>query len=412
MRIALDSLGKRWLFFAVALLAANGFCFEAGRVELASLLSNSSKAEHWLRAAELDPGNAAYWHALGLFEEWDLDGGDLARAVSYYERASQLNPGYDIYWLDLAGSLENLGEVESARKAFEQAKAAHPASSEVAWRYGNFLLRRGYLSAAYVEIRRALATDPRLTVSAISQCWKSQPSVDALVNAVLPPDLRFYLPALDYLVSEHEGDAALVLWNKLLLRKQPVDVTQAVPLVNELVRENRVSDAQGAWQQALEAGGRAHDEAASSLVFNGGFEEDPVHGGFDWQFLAVEGASFDVDTTEAHSGRRSLRITFDGEANPNFAHVFQWVAVEPHRRYRLVAFLRTEAISTDSGIRFMISDYYRPEAFQILTSDLIGTNGWTRIEQEFETTGETGLLLVTLRRIPSWKFDNKLRGSV
>ena len=413
MKLSLARARWRWAFFALILSVAASFSFEAGKVWLAYYRAHSSNPEAWLRAAELEPGNAQYWHRLGLFEEWDFERGDLGRAVSYYERAAQANPHSDVYWMDLASASETLGEMSRAQKAFERARATYPASSEVAWRYGNFLLRQQEYSQAFAEFRRALAGDPRLTSTAISQCWKASHSVHGILNEVLPAQSSFYFSALDYFASQGEADAALAVWDQLLRLKQRFEMPQVVPLINELVRQDRLADALRVWRGALWATGWPQDAGAgSSLVFNGGLEHGVVNGGFDWMQPVIRGASFALDTTVVHSGSRSLRITFDGSANLDFSNVLQWVAVEPRRRYRFAAYLRTEGISTDSGVRFMISDFRRPAALQILPPGLVGSHPWSRVEQEFVTGPDTHLLVITLRRIPSWKFDNHLRGTV
>jgi len=150
----------------------------------------------------------------------------------------------------------------------------------------------------------------------------------------------------------------------------------------------------------------------SSVLFNGGFEHDLVNGGFDWQELPVQGASFAIDTGVAHSGARSLRINFDGSVNQDFSQLVQWVAVEPRRRLRFAAYLRTEGISTDSGVRFLIYDPHHPTVPQTLTRDLTGTHPWSLVDTELTTGPETRLLAIVLRRLPSRKFDNKLQGTV
>jgi len=148
MRVSLLGSRKLWLFFAVLLLVAGGFSFEAAKGWLAAHWAASPRPEDWFRAANLEPGNAEYWHRLGLFEQWDMEGDDLQQAVRYYQKAADVNPRSDIYWMDLAGACEMLGETSRAREAYEKAKLDHLVSPEVAWRYGSFLLRQDDTSKA------------------------------------------------------------------------------------------------------------------------------------------------------------------------------------------------------------------------------------------------------------------------
>jgi tetratricopeptide (TPR) repeat protein len=413
MQISLSSDWRRSLFLILIVLAPAGLIFGAGKAWLAAHWAASSNPDAWFRAAKLEPGNAEYWHRLGLLEEWDFERGDPHQAILYLRRATETNPRSDMDWMDLASAYESVGKMAPAQEAFERAKTAYPASAEVAWRYGSFLVRRGGLSEAFAEIRRALATDPNLTFEALSECWKASADVPRILHEVLPAEARYYLTALDYFLAHHQADAALTVWNGLLALKQRFEMQRAVPLVDELISEGRFEEAQRAWQQALVATNwPQYQTGDSSLVFNGGFEGDLLNGGFDWRKDAISGAAFSLDSGVVHSGEHSLRIAFDGSTNLDFAQFRQWVPVEPSRRYRFQAYVRTEAISTDSGIRFALYDVFHPAALQILTANLLGTHPWSVVETELTTNPETRLLAIVLRRIPSGKFDNKLRGTV
>jgi len=413
MKICLRESGKLRLLLAALLLLAGGFSFEAAKCWLAAHWAASPRSEDWFRAANLEPGNAEYWHRLGLFEQWDMEGDDLQRAVRYYQKAAEVNPRSDIYWMDLAGACEMLGETSRAREAYEKAKLDHPVSPEVAWRYGSFLLRQDDTAKAFAEFRVALLKDPKLETSAVAQSWKAGASASQILNEVLPPESQYYLAAMDFFLSQRQTAAALSIWNRLLDLKQPFEIQRAVPLVNDLISQDRVAEARGLWQQALAATHWAVDENGNlSVLFNGGFEHDLVNGGFDWQEVPVPGASFAIDTGVAHSGARSLRIDFNGSVNQDFSQLVQWVAVEPQRRFRFAAYLRTEGISTDSGARFLIFDPHHPTVPQTLTRDLTGTHPWSLVDAELTTGPETRLLAVVLRRVPSRKFDNKLQGTV
>jgi tetratricopeptide (TPR) repeat protein len=385
----------------------------AGKVWLAASWSASSDPDLWLRAANLEPTNADYWYRLGLYEKWNFELGDLRQAVVYYQRATQANPRSDTSWMELAVAYEALGQTARARDAFEKAQSSHPISSEVAWRYGNFLLRQGDIFEAFAEIRRALVTDPSLTVVGVSECLKASKDLPRILTEVLPAQNRYYLIALDYFLSQHQTDAALTVWDRLLGLKQTFEMAQVVPLVNELIGQNHVEDAQRVWRQALRASSWPQDEGgSSSLIFNGGFEHDLLNGGFDWREVPVPGAAFSFDSSVVHSGTHALRITFDGSTNLDFQNLRQFLVVDPRHRYHFAAYLRTQAISTDSGIRFAIYDASRPAALQIITSDLVGTHSWSLVETELTTGPETRLLTIVLQRVPSWKFDNKLGGTV
>jgi len=412
MTILLKSGRARLSYFVWVVLIAGGLTYLAGKVWLAAHWSATWDRDRMFRAASLEPTNGAYWYRLGLYEKWNFERHDLGRVVAYFERATEANPRSDTYWMDLADAYEAVGQPERAREALKRAQSVHPIAPDIAWRYGNFLLRRKDYPEAFAEMRRALASNPNLTVEAVSECSKTSSDLASILAEILPSQSRYYLTAMDYFLSQHELDAAVTVWNQLLALNQSVPMERLEPLINGLIDQERVEDAFQLWRQALRATHWPQDADNSSVVFNGGFEHDLLNGGFDWREDPISGASFRLDDNVAHTGRRSLQITFDGSANLDFQNLQQLCPVEPGRRYHFAAYARLDKISTDSGIRFAIYDTFHPATLQILTADLIGSRPWFLVEADLLTGPETHLLTISLRRLPSWKFDNKLRGTV
>jgi hypothetical protein len=306
-----------------------------------------------------------------------------------------------------------LGETSRARAAYGRAQLNHPISAAVAWRYGHFLLRQGFASEACAQFRRALLADLELTGGAVAGCWETDLYTSPTITEILPRQSRYYFKALDYFLRKGDIDAALRVWDGLVGIEKRFELSQAVPLVNDAISADRIRDARRVWLQALEISGWPRNAKEDlSLITNGGFEHDFANGGFDWSTQERPDTSFAFDTGVAHSGAQSLRISFDGRSNLDFQHLIQYVPVEPAHRYRFTAYLRSSVLSTDSGIRFMIADP-RPSALpQIFTVGVIGSQPWTQVETEFITGPETQVVSIVLRRTPSAKFDNKLKGTV
>jgi hypothetical protein len=218
--------------------------------------------------------------------------------------------------------------------------------------------------------------------------------------------MRFFL-------AQKSVDPAMAVWNRQRQRRLAVDIEETVPLVDTLIGEGRIGEALEIWRNGLQASNWPLDsEKNGSLVMNGGFENEIANGGFDWREIPLSVATFDFDSAVVHSGVRSLRVDFDGTENLDFAHLFQYVAVAPNTRYHFSAFVRTENLTTDRGISFEILDVRQPDRVLVTSSVLTGTNPWTLVESDFVTGPETRAVKIMLRRVPSWKFDNKLGGTV
>jgi hypothetical protein len=137
-----------------------------------------------------------------------------------------------------------------------------------------------------------------------------------------------------------------------------------------------------------------------------------LNGGFDWRFESVASVGLAFDQAIRRSGRRSLRLYFDGSTNTDFQHLRQRLPVRPNTSYRFQCYLRAENLSSDSGVRFRLYDEQDPSRLDRLTEDVRGNQEWKVIQDEFTTGPETRLLVVAVRRLPSRGIDRQLGGKV
>ncbi|MGC2736956.1 MAG: hypothetical protein WA274_03600 [Candidatus Acidiferrales bacterium] len=124
------------------------------------------------------------------------------------------------------------------------------------------------------------------------------------------------------------------------------------------------------------------------------------------------GAAIDFDTAPPSAGVRSVRLDFGGGRNLEITEPMQFVAVEPNRKYHFHAYMETEGITTESGMRFSITDPNHNAAVSQLTDNLTGSHQWTALDLDLTTGPDTHFLLVNLYRTASRMFENKLSGTV
>jgi hypothetical protein len=402
----------RWLIFAGVAFAAGTLAFAAVRHELAAHWAASSNPEIWLRAAESEPSNANLWYRLGRYRQLDFERADLPLAISYYQRSTSINPSSPFYWLDLAGAYETAGNISQADHAFRRARELYPISAEAAWRFGNFLLRQGRVAEAFQQIHDGVVSNPRLTALAVSLCWRSTHNIDQILNTVLPDEREQNWGAIQFFVQAREPVPAMAIWKRIAAHPAAFPVSDTFPLLDMLIEAGDAEDAQTVWTQALHTAGMGANAASDgSLLWNGGFEQEPLNGGFDWHVGTVAGAEMAWDEQIVRSGRRALRVDFDGTANVDFQNVWQYVAVRQGTRYRFSAFFRTQDLTTDSGMRFEIRDVSSPGNPAHLTPNLGGTQSWAEEDTEFVTGTETKFLQIVLRRTPSEKLAGRIRGT-
>lgn len=412
MELALTTPLRRGLFLAAAVLLAALLGYASGRIWRAEHYAGRGDPASWERAAALEPGNGDHWYRLGWYHQNDFSSLDLEQATRFYEQALARNPRSAAYWMDLAGAWEARADVKRAREAFDRARASHPASGEVAWRFGNFLLRQEELPAGFIEIRRALELDPQLIRLGVALCWRAGGQPKEILDSALPHTVGARLLALEFFLSQQEIAAALAAWDAARQLDDHVDLRRAVGLVDALVGRNLLAEARAVWEQAVAADSTVASDAPLPLVWDGDFSYEPLNGGFGWRVHSPEGVRVDFDETSFRSPPRALRLRFDGTTNVNLRHVWQIVPVEPNRLYRFSGYLRAEGVSTDSGVRFWITDAENRGALDVMTNNVVGTQPWALEEAIFQTGFQTRLLRIEVRRVPSRKLDNRLRGTV
>jgi tetratricopeptide (TPR) repeat protein len=401
----------RWMIFAFTSAVFLTVSVASGYAWYADQLAESSEPANWLRAAQLEPGNGEYWYKLGFNREWDLNDTDANQVVTYLTRAVTIDPRSANYWMALAGAYESAGRIQQARDAFHTALQDYPASAEAHWRFGSFLLRQGETKQAYAEIHFALQNDSRLIPLAISRVWPATHDADALLNDVLPKSVDSQQEALEAFSSDNQIEPALAVWNYMVKSGETIPINTVFLLEDALVKVRRSDDAREVWRQALIASGQPGEaNTGSSLVFNGGFEYDATSGGLDWVLVPTPGVNFDYDTANPHSGKRALRLTFDGEQNPTLQIASQTVAVQPNTRYHFEGYIRTSGVTTESGLHFFIA-FAGAAQPPIILDNFTGDHPWEKQIADFTTPSDDHLLLVQLYRPKSVRFNSNLAGS-
>ena len=179
------------------------------------------------------------------------------------------------YWMDLASAYEASGDDVRASDAYLRAKSVYPASAEVAFHYGNFLLRE----QRYREAYRGTSASCSHRFNAIATGHIAHVAIER--GHARTPQRRAarerteaYLQALDFFASIHQAQPALAVWQRLLDLRKPFPLPRAFPFFEELIREDREDEARSAWREALAAAGLPHDEPANqNLVWNGDFAQ-------------------------------------------------------------------------------------------------------------------------------------------
>ena len=332
---------------------------------------------------------------------------DIQQAITIFRIVLQRDPQDPYRWADLGGAFLKAGKKEDARYCFGQVLVLAPHSAPFLLRAADFHFQIGENQLALPITARILALIPDYDSVIFNDYIRVDDSAEDVLRFGLPEGRRAAKSWLQFLMQAGRLDDAQRTWDWIVGHGHSDDAL-AGEYVEFLIRHGYPDSAASVWAQYM--GARAGDYDKSTYLFNGDFESDPIQSPFDWNLAHTEGVEVTRPCTIARSGECSLRIKFEGTQNLAFAAASQLASVRPGT-YRFHAFIRTEALTTDQGIRFRISDAEVPARLDEVFGQFTGSNPWSSVDHDLVVAPKSRLLRIEVIRQPSMKFDNKVDGT-
>lgn len=329
-----------------------------------------------------------------------------AGTVTGLEGALRGNPISPYRWLELGEGYEQAGDVPKARLALGRAEQLGANLPEVWIRTAAFYFRRGETDRALRASARAQAISDEAD-ALLFQYYDHFVEDVSLVAQALNGNERAMRAYFRYLMASNQVERAAAAWQQLS-GHEPCRAL-AIEYVGFLLKARRFTDAEAAWIGVIPSEARTAYPAAEH-IYNGGFERDPSGSMLDWNVTPTDAADISLRSPLSREGKFSLCVRFHGTDNLHFENVFQDVIVKP-AAYRLSSWIKTDGVTTDEGIRLCVSDAEAPGRFGAQTDAIRGTNEWTKVSKILVIPAETHLLKVTICRLPSARFDNKISGT-
>ena len=305
------------------------------------------------------------------------------------ETATSLRSQHATLWLELGATREELGEIEAALTALDQAVRYAPRYAETHWQRGNLLLRMGRHDEAFADLRVAARSNPKFLPNVIDLAWGITGGVASATDNLLRID----------------NDAERLAFARFLATKgKGADVAEQVRLLNgRLSEENKNEHVQllARSRRFTEALALSQGTARSEGVVNGGFEEPLVFGNeyFRWVLSREQsGAKPAVDVAEKFSGERSLQVSFNGDWDVNAALLSQTIVVSPGQRYRLSFALKTKDLVTGGPPRIVLTDATNEQILATSETFPQSTGSWHQLTIEFTTAPAAEAIVVSLKR--------------
>jgi len=405
-KIALQTATRKIIFLAACLVLTVVYIGLVANQFLADYFSRKLDLVSLEMAARLQPGNADYQYRLGhYFLQTQYE---PQTAAQFFRSAAALNPHHASYWLELSRTYRRLNDIDRQQDALQRAIAADPSTPEVAWEAANFYWTLGETDKALQAFRVVLANDPYLPPAALDRCWRIKPDVDALLRDVVPRNADVYASFLDFLISRNEPAAAARVWTQMLQLQHPFETRHVFDYVRYLIDRHEVAQAHQAWRQAAGlADLSAYQPSPENLVVNGDFSLPVLNGGFDWLYEKSSDVVLALDSTESHSGHRSLSIAFDSRGIEDVG-IRQFVPVEPNTKYEFSAYFKSQGLQGAGGPRFLLEDRFT-RANYFASEDLKDADFWKEVGGTFSTGADTRLLVLRIQRVPP---GNAIRGKL
>ena len=413
MNIASTNPGIRVLIVVLSCALAIFLSYFAVRNAVATYYLNLDTRAGYERAAALEPDNARNWFLLGRSFLYDFEQPDPQSAVQSLRKAVALDPYSAEALLDLATAYDGQGDTADARQAFLAAQRVYPLSADVAWSYGNFLLRQDEQGAAFREIRKAVELEPKRAAEAFSRALRAQPDANVVLDKAMPQSAAVYLPILHLLSDVGDLDNAQIVWSRLIASRHTEPISEMFFYINALIHQRRVADATHAWNEAVSImQNPPPPDPAGSLLWDGGFESGYAGGGFSWHFSpATSDVQISFDQSEKHSGERSLRILFNGHRNISFEDACHDIAPEPGKKYLLSAWVKTQSLTSSEGVRLQIFVFSATGTDRVASEEVHGTQPWKQIQLAWVAPPGAGFGSVCVKRNMSDMPESDIQGA-
>jgi Tetratricopeptide repeat len=387
--------------------------FLAVRNAIAAHYLGRDTREGYERAVRLEPHNPRNWYLLGRSYLYDLEQPDPVQAVSALRKSVELDPYSAEAMLDLAIAYDGEGDTAQARATLVSAQRVYPLSADVAWSYGNFLLRQGEQEAAFTQLHTALELDPKRAAEAFSRASQLQPDASTVLDRVVPATPATYVPILHMLSDAGDMETAQQVWFRLIGLHQKVPLREVVPFFDALIHERRPDQAARLWPQGVAImENPPPDDPAGSLLWDGGFESGFRGGGFSWRFTPVSrDVQISFDRAEKHAGEQSLRILFNGRENLKFEDACHSIVPEPGKSYLLAGWVKTQSLTSSEGVRLQINVFTNAGVVSTQSGEIHGTQPWTQLQLVWTAPQESGFGNVCIDRNMSDMPGSDIQGA-
>ena len=396
------------LISVVALILLISSLFVLGPRVLGWYFFREQNEKSLLSAVRWDNGNASYHYVLGKYYHLRLDNPDMPKAIASYRESLRKSPLQPNVWIDLSKTFQMNNQPAEAERALERAVTLNPNNPSLLWEAGTFWLMNNMIEKAVGVLRQYLLLEPAMQSIVYDLCWKLKLENSFIVLNIVPQSYTYQSGYLSYLIATKRIAEAEDIWKAL--DPASIEKKDFIAYTDFLISHGHYAQAESIWNEITAKIEGMHGRVTNSLLWNNGFESEPLNGGFDWRIATIQGVNVFIDDTIKMSGTRSLGVVFDGQHNPDVTVAQQIVPVTPGAQYTLRTHIKTESLTTKNGI-FVQVQGHNCTGLDARTDSVVGSGYWKEVAVDFEAPASCSAAVVKIRREKSQKLDNKIEGT-
>ena len=313
-----------------------------------------------------------------------------------YEKAVRLAPHDFRWWIQLGRSYEQAEKDEKAEKALLYAVELAPNYTFPHWQLGNFYLRQGRDTEAFVELKKAADNNSVYREQVFSIAWEFYDKDTAKLEQLAGNTSEGKAGLAKFYAAKERPEDSLRVWNSLSDEERQKH-EEIAKLIAQALYDKRFfrSSVKFVSQLGIESNARAE------AFENAGFETELKNEGkiyFGWRVLPTEKVEVKTDPNRKHEGIRSLRVMFSGFSGIELYNIYQLVAVQSSTRYRLSFWARTENLKSAGTPTIEIVNANDDRIITVSKAVPTETNDWQQIQIEFATPANSEGITVRLGR--------------
>lgn len=321
----------------------------------------------------------------------------IAATAKSFEAVVRKSPNDYRWWVELGRAREQAEEIQLAEKAYLRALEIAPNYTYPHWQAGNFYLRQNRSEEAFAQLKKAVEFNSVYRDQVFSVAWDYYDKDPARLEQIAGDSPSLKASLARFYAARQRPDDSLRVWNTLSEEDKPA-YTAYSKVIAQAFYEKKF------FRQSLEFvrdAGIAPD-LRGETVQNASFEKplgDEDNPYFSWAVIPVEKVEAKRDAAQKHDNSPSLRVVFNGYAEPQFYHVFQNVTVEPSARYRLTFWVKTNNLRSGGNPAFEIYNVNDDKSIVMSEGFPTGTNEWQPINLDFTAPPNAEAVAIRLARI-------------